>query len=246
MSIIYIIPALVVGSIISIIFASLLLLLPDKKLFYVSEMLVSLAGGTLLGAAFLGMMPKAILLIEGAWVLKLVLIGILMFFVLEKVILWRACYNKDCKRHKNASAQLILIGDAFHNFIDGVVIVSAFYISVSFGIAVTISVFAHEVPQEIADFGILLRNGFSRKKAFWYNTLSGSTTLIGGMITYFTLDSAKSIVPYVLSLSAASFIYIALADLVPQMHQTTKISKSIVQIMLIIGGIGVIYLIKNM
>lgn len=245
MELFYIILALFIGSIGSVGIASLLLLLPDYRLSKLSELLVSLAGGTLLGAAFLGMLPKAVSMLDSTMVFKLVLMGILLFFIIEKFILWRACHNKDCIRHQNASGQLILIGDAFHNFIDGVIIVSAFYISVEFGIAVSISVFAHEIPQEIADFGVLIKNGFTRKRAIIFNMLSGATALLGGLLTFFVLDVARNLIPYILALSASSFIYIALADLVPQMHKTIGIKKSLIQLFLILTGAAIIYLIKN-
>ncbi len=245
MELLYIILALTIGSIGSVALAGLLLLLPDNKLFKTANYLISLAGGTLLGAAFLGMLPKAITFIDAKSVFNITLGGILVFFIIEKVILWRSCQNRDCQRHQDASAQLILIGDAFHNFIDGVVITTAFYTSVPFGIIVTFSVLAHEIPQELADFGILLKNGFSKKRAILFNILSGSTTLLGGILTYFALDVAKSMIPYILAVSASSFIYIALADLVPQMHQKTKIKDSIIQIVLILTGISIIYIIKN-
>ncbi len=241
----YILLALLLGSIGSVGIASILLLLPDKQLSKLSELLVSLAGGTLLGAAFLGMLPKAVSMLEQTLVFQLVLAGIFLFFIIEKFILWRSCHNKDCSRHQNASAQLILIGDAFHNFIDGVIIVSAFHGSITFGIAVSLSVFAHEIPQEIADFGILIKNGFSRKRAVYFNMLSGATALLGGLLTFYILDVAKNLVPYILAFSASSFLYIALADLVPQMHKTTNPAKSIIQILLIILGAGIILLIKS-
>lgn len=245
MELFYIVIALLLGSIGSVGIASLLLLLPDKRLSKLSELLVSLAGGTLLGAAFLGMLPKAVSMLEHTFVFQLILLGIFLFFIIEKVVLWRTCHNKNCDRHQNASAQLILIGDAFHNFIDGVIIVSAFHTSIPFGIAISLSVFAHEIPQEIADFGVLIKNGFSRKRAIYFNMLSGATALLGGLLTFYILDVAESLVPYILALSASSFIYIALADLVPQMHKTTNFTKSTIQILLIFLGAGIILLIKS-
>lgn len=245
MELFYIIIALLLGSIGSVGIASLLLLLPDNRLSKLSELLVSLAGGTLLGAAFLGMLPKAVSMLEHTFVFQLVLLDVFLFFIIEKLVLWRTCHNKDCSRHQNASAQLILIGDAFHNFIDGIIIVSAFHNSITFGIAVSLSVFAHEIPQEMADFGVLIKNGFSRKKAVYFNMLSGATALLGGLLTFYILDVAKNLVPYILAFSAASFIYIALADVVPQMHKTTNITKSAIQILLIFLGAGIIFLIKS-
>ncbi len=178
-------------------------------------------------------------------VLKIVLAGIIGFFLVEKFILWRTCFNKECSRHRNASAPLILIGDAFHNFIDGIVITAAFLTSINFGILATLAVVAHEIPQELADFGILIHNGYSRQKALLYNLLSGSTALIGGILAFFALESAEQFIPYALAISAASFIYIALADLVPQMHNKTGSADSIFQFILIITGTLIIYFIKN-
>ena len=243
---IYIIIALIIGSVGSIGLAAVLLYLDDNRLSIISAYLLSLAGGTLLGAAFLGMLPKAVSLMENDnRVFYLVLVGIFFFFVIEKGILWRTCGNKDCERHQNAAAPLILLGDAFHNFIDGIIITAAFFTSNSFGILVTLSVFAHEIPQELADFGVLLQHGYSRRKALLYNLLSGCTTILGGIIAYFTIESATRLIPWILSLSAASFIYIALADLVPQMHKKTNIKDSVSQIGLIIIGLLIIYLIKK-
>jgi zinc and cadmium transporter len=152
---------------------------------------------------------------------------------------------KNCERHKSATAPLILIGDALHNFIDGVIIVAAFFTSYKFGILVTLTVFAHEIPQELADFGVLISNGYSKKKALVFNLLSGITTYFGGLLAYFTLEAANKLTPYVLAFSAASFIYIALADLVPQMHRKTNLKDSLVQISLIFTGILIIYIIRK-
>lgn len=242
----YIIIAIIFGSAGSVSLAGFLLLLKEDKLQKTATYLVSLAGGTLLGAAFLGMLPKAIKLLNEGTVLWVTLTGIMVFFLIEKIILWRTCYNKDCERHKNASAPLILIGDAFHNFIDGVVIASAFLTSINFGILAAIAVFAHEIPQELADFGILIKNGYSRKKAFTYNMISGLTAIPAGLLAYWFLDSARQIIPYVLAFSAASFIYIALADLVPQMHKKTAVKDSVLQLSLILSGIVIIYFFKQL
>lgn len=220
-----------------------ILLLNEKRLTALAACLTSLAGGTLLGAAFLGMLPKACNAASAGLTYRLTLAGILLFFITEKFILWHYCSGKECKRHQDASAQLILIGDGFHNFIDGIAIAAAYIASIPLGITVTLSVFAHEIPQELADFGILIRNGYTRKKAFFYNLLSGSTALAGGITGWIAMESAQNIIPWVLSFSAASFIYIALADLVPRMHQKTSIKDSFIQISLIVSGIAIIYLI---
>lgn len=246
MLLLYILIALFAGSFGSILLASGLLILSKQKLEQVSSYLLTFAGGTLLGAAYLGMLPKAINSHDNAgYILSLSLVGILVFFVLEKLILWRTCQNKHCERQKNASAPLILIGDALHNFIDGLIIATAFFSSPKFGVIISLTVFAHEIPQELADIGILINNGYSKSKALFYNLLSGATTFAGGLLAYFALDKAHILVPYVLAFSAASFTYIALADLVPQMHRKTNIKDSILQVFLIVTGILVIYVIKK-
>ena len=242
MELLYVIIALVLGSVGSVALAGLMLLLGDEKLDKFSTYLMYLAGGTLLGASFLGMIPKAISLSSSVITLQSILFGILFFFILEKVILWRSCRNKDCERHSHAAAPIILIGDAFHNAIDGVVIAASFLTSVELGIFVTLSVVLHEIPQELGDFGILIKSGYSRSKAFWYNALSGATAIVFGIAAFFTLETVTSLIPYALAFSASSFLYIALADLIPEMHRKTSFRDSITQIVLIVLGILIIYL----
>jgi zinc and cadmium transporter len=241
MGIIYVIIALFLGSVGSVALAGLLLLFGNEKLEKVSTYLMYLAGGTLLGAAFLGMIPKAISMSEPRLILQTIMFGVLLFFVLEKIILWRSCRNKDCERHMTAAAPIILIGDAFHNAIDGVVIAASFLTSTELGIFVTLSVVLHEIPQELGDFGILIKSGFSRSKAFWFNVLSGATAIVFGVAAYYTLDSIRSLIPYALAFSASSFLYIALADLIPEMHRKTSLKASISQVLLIALGILIIY-----
>ncbi|HOV11810.1 MAG TPA: ZIP family metal transporter, partial [Bacteroidales bacterium] len=175
MLLLYVLIALVAASIGSIALGSLLFLLDNNKLEKVALYLTYLAGGTLLGAAFLGMIPRASEMMQTSLVLKLILAGLLFFFVLEKFILWRTCRNKECERHVHAVVPMILFGDAFHNAIDGIVIVASFLTSPEMGFFVTLSVAMHEIPQELGDFGILLHSGMTRKKALLYNMLSGST-----------------------------------------------------------------------
>lgn len=241
----FVLLALVAGSIGSILLAGSLLLLSDIKLQKVTTYLTYLAGGTLLGAAFLGMLPKALSMLEAPKVLVIVLIGLLSFFVLEKIILWRTCRNKECDRHINAVVPMILIGDAIHNALDGIIIAASFLTSVELGIFVTVSVVFHEIPQELGDFGILLKSGLKRKKALLFNMLSGSSAIIAGIAAYFFLDTVKSLVPYALAFSVSSFLYISLADLIPEMHKKTKIKDSLIQIFLIVLGILIIYFVKK-
>lgn len=241
MEIINVLTALFLGSVGGTAIAGLMLLIESRKLEILSTCLMYFSGGTLLGAAFLGMIPKAVSMSDPKMILQSILFGILFFFLLEKIILWRNCGNKSCERHMNAAAPIILIGDAFHNAIDGVVIAASFLTSNELGIFVTLSVILHEIPQELGDFGILIKSGFSRNKAFFYNVLSSATAIISGVVAFYTLDSLKPLIPYVLAFSASSFIYIALAELIPEMHRKTSFKSSISQVILILLGILIIY-----
>nr|WP_304748893.1 ZIP family metal transporter [Rhodoferax sp.] len=220
--------------------AALLLVFPQTIRDALVPALVSYAAGVLLGAAFLGMIPTALARGEATLILPTVLAGLVLFFVLEKLVLWRHCHDRGCQSHHGQTGPLILIGDAFHNFVDGVVIAAAFLVAVPLGIATAVAVIAHEVPQEVGDFAILLDNGYGRAQAFWLNTLSASTTLPGALAGYFWLAQMQEAIAYILALSAASFVYIALADLVPSLHQKTTASQSILQLVLLLTGIGTI------
>jgi zinc and cadmium transporter len=242
MGIVYVFVALFLGSVGSVALAGIMLLLNSEKLERVSTLLMYLAGGTLLGAAFLGMIPKAVSMAEPRLIFMVILSGILFFFLLEKMILWRSCRNKNCERHVNAAAPIILIGDAFHNAIDGVVIAASFLTSTELGVFVTLSVILHEIPQELGDFGILIKSGYSRSKAFWFNALSGATAIVFGVAAFYALDTIRWMIPYALAFSASSFLYIALADLIPEMHRKTTLKDSLSQILLIVTGILIIYL----
>jgi len=241
----YTVLALSAAGIGSVALSSSLLLLNNKWLARVSSYLLYLAGGTLLGAALLGLIPEAAETLCIHDVAMWVLGGIILFFILEKIILWRTCHNENCERQNHAAAPMIIIGDAIHNAIDGVVIAASFLTSVELGIFVTISVLLHEIPQELGDFGILLKSGYSRKKALFYNMLSGSSAVVAGIAAYFLLDYVEAIIPYTIAIAAASFLYVALADLIPEMHKETKLKESAIQIILIIIGIAIILLSKG-
>lgn len=241
----YTLLALTAAGIGSVALSSSLLLLNNKWLTKISSYLLYLAGGTLLGSVLLGLIPEAAetLCIHDVaiWVLG----GIILFFILEKIILWRSCHDENCERQNHAAAPMIIIGDAIHNAIDGVVIAASFLTSVELGIFVTISVLLHEIPQELGDFGILLKSGYSRKKALVYNMLSGSSAVVAGIAAYFLLDYVEAIIPYTIAIAAASFLYVALADLIPEMHKETKLKESAIQIILILIGIAIIFLSKG-
>lgn len=229
----------ILGSVGAIAGAALLLLFQEGTRRILLPCLLSYAIGTLLGAAFLGMIPKALQQNTALAISGTILAGIVIFFVLEKVIIWRHCHDTECEVH-GAAGPLILIGDAFHNFVDGFVIAAAFLTSVPLGIAASLAVIAHEIPQEVGDFAILLENGYSKTRALALNFLSSLTTLPGAVIAYFFLGETLEAVPFILALSAASFIYIAIADLVPSLHRQVGLKPAINQLFLVLAGIGTI------
>jgi len=241
MTLTWIIVFSLLGSVGAVAGAALMLLFSNAVRKILVPNLISYATGTLLGAAFLGMIPAGLKQAPANMVTETVLAGIVLFFVLEKIVLWRHCHDDECQVHSRAGP-LILIGDAFHNFVDGVVIAAAFLTSVPLGVTAALAVIAHEVPQELGDFGILLDSGYSRKKAFMLNTLSAAATLPGALLAYFWLGESQKAVPYILGLSAASFIYIATADLIPSLHQRITLGSSLRQLVLMLLGIATIAL----
>lgn len=235
----------ILGSVGAIAGAALLLLFQEGTRKTLLPCLLSYAIGTLLGAAFLGMIPHALQQATPIAISGTVLVGIVLFFVLEKIVIWRHCHDTECEVHSSAGP-LILIGDAFHNFVDGFVIAAAFLTSVPLGIAASLAVIAHEIPQEVGDFAILLENGYSRTRALVLNLLSSLATLPGAVIAYFFLGSTREAVPFILALSAASFIYIAVADLVPSLHRQIGLKAALMQFVLILAGIGTIAIFQLM
>ena len=231
------------GSLGVVLGAGVLLLSAAEKRRRLLPSLVSYAVGTLLGAAFLGMLPRALEGGRSGKILSTTLFGLVLFFVLEKWVLWRHCHQADCDLHSSAGP-LILAGDAFHNFVDGSAIAAAFLVSIPLGISTSLAVIAHEIPQELGDFAILLENGYGRSWALFLNLLSSATTLPGALIAYFALSAMARIVPYVLAISAASFIYIAAADLIPGLHREITPRSGLRQMVLLLGGIATILLMQ--
>lgn len=228
------------GSVGAIAGAALLLRFPDTLRTRIVPCLVAYATGTLLGAAFLGMIPKGLAHAPALAITSTVLAGIVLFFILEKLVLWRHCHDSGCAAHGHQGARLIVFGDAFHNFVDGVVIAAAFLVSVPVGIATALAVIAHEIPQELGDFAILLSSGMSRGRALALNLLSSLATLPGVVLGWLWLDNMRAAIPYILALSAASFIYIAVADLVPGLHRRTGGKAALMQVGLVLAGIATI------
>jgi zinc and cadmium transporter len=221
--------------------SAMVMALPDLLRRSLVPWLLSYATGTLLGAAFLGMIPKAFAQAPSLEVSAALLAGFVAFFALEKLMIWRHCHGSECEVH-GAAGRLILVGDAFHNFVDGIVIAAAFVTSIPLGVAAALAVIAHEVPQEVGDFAILLDSGYSVRSALLLNILSASTTLPGAVLAYLWLGEAMAAMPYVLAVSAASFIYIAAADLIPALLRRVSPGSAFFQFLLVLAGIGTIAL----
>lgn len=250
------------GGALSVIAAAVFLLAPQHWRERVLPHLVSFAIGALLGAAFLALLPHAMLspgVRDIHDISFTVLFGLLGFFVLEKMILWRHCHSFACEAHtpehvadhghahghgergNRAAGTLILVGDGLHNFVDGIMIAAAFLTDTHLGIVTALAVAAHEIPQEVGDFAVLLDSGFSRARAFYYNLLASLTTVLGGLLAYFSMAELRQVTPYVLALAAASFIYIAVADLIPGLHRRLQPKVTLQQLGLILAGVAVIY-----
>ncbi|GKS60130.1 ZIP family metal transporter [Nitrospira sp.] len=232
------------GSVGAIAGAASFLLFPKEIRDRLVPFLVSYATGALLGAALLGLLPRAIEAGGVSMSLGVVLAGLLLFFVLERLLLWRHCHHEGpCDVH-GAAGHLVLMGDALHNFVDGAVIAAAFMTSIPLGIATGVAVIAHEVPQEVGDFAILLDNGFTPRRALVWNLVSGSTTIPGALLAYMGLQQLPQWTAVMLALSASSFLYIGLADLVPGLHQRIGPQTGVAQVGLILAGIGTIVLLR--
>ncbi|NOZ09932.1 MAG: ZIP family metal transporter [Gammaproteobacteria bacterium] len=244
------------GAVVGVLAASGVLMLSEKLISRLLPRLVSFAIGALLGAAFLGLLPHAL---EGRdlggihAITAVVLAGVLSFFLLEKMLLWRHCHAAHCEAHshgledaqKAATATMVLVGDGIHNLVDGILIAAAFLVDIHLGIVTTFAVITHEIPQEVGDFAILLQSGYSKTRALLFNLLSSLTTIIGGVVAYFALSLSMQLLPYILAVAASSFLYIAMADLIPDLHKRTEARATAEQVLLIIVGAGVIYWVHS-
>ncbi len=251
-------------------------------------MLISYAIGAMLGAVFLEILPHAMEVASSAkQMTATVLFGILLFFTLEKLVIWRHCHGDHCEVHAihteedcpdiqpnvqktdapatkyraaprasnsiiktvhthdhdhGRSGMMVMIGDTFHNFVDGILIASAFMVDVKVGIVTAVAIIAHEIPQEVGDFLILLHSGYSKKQAFAFNLVSSFATVIGGTIAYFALQHVQGWIPTILGLAASSMLYVAVADLIPSLHKRTELRATLSQLSLIACGVASIWL----
>ncbi|MET0280196.1 MAG: ZIP family metal transporter [Steroidobacteraceae bacterium] len=247
------------GGVAGVLLASAFLLVPVRLRARALPAMVSFATGALLAAALLGLLPEAIELAGpehyGAVGISL-LGGIALFFVLEKLVLWRHCHADDCETHtpahdhghrhghdahERAPGVMILVGDTIHNALDGVLIAAAFLIDLNLGVMTGLAVLAHEVPSEVGNFAVLLNSGMSRKQAFSWNLISALGAVLGGVLGYFALSTVQPALPYALGVSAASLLYVAVADLIPGLHRRVgTTSDSVLQVVLIALGVGLV------
>jgi zinc and cadmium transporter len=227
----------VLGGLGGLLVAASLLLIKDSARTKIVPELVSYAVGALLGAAMLKILPEASEQVPPTRLYATLLVGVMLFFVLEKLVLWRHCHTHDCEVH-GGSVVGVVVGDSFHNFIDGAVIATAVMTSVPLGISTAIAVAAHEIPQELGEFAILLHAGYSRGRALLLNVVSGMSSAVGALVAFVAFDYLPTLRPYCLALAAASFLYVAMADLIPGLHRGRTDAASMRQVVLIAAGIA--------
>jgi zinc and cadmium transporter len=244
MTLAWIVAASIAGGVLSVCAAALALFLRAAWV----HSLVSYAIGALLGAAFLEVIPHAFEHGEPHRVAASILGGILAFFVLEKLFLWRHSHDEPEAQHHHhdhgRSGTLIMVGDTIHNFLDGILIAAAFLQDIQLGIITALAIVAHEIPQEVGDFVILLNSGYSKTRAFCVNVLSSGATVVGGVLGYYTLQVLEGWTPVLLGIVAASMIYVAVADLIPGLHRRPELRATLSQTVLIALGIGSIALAR--
>lgn len=259
----WIILVTLLSGVVSVLAAGLFLVLPARQREAALPHLVSFATGALLGAALLALIPHAMLGAGSDRVhdVGIALIGgIALFFVLEKFLLWRHCHDDHCDEHtvsddghshghghsharvheqarRSASGALVLVGDALHNVLDGVLVAAAFITDVHLGLVTAVAIMAHEIPQEVGNFAVLLHSGMSRARAVALNLLASLSAVIGGVVGFFALEQSLALLPFALAVAAASLLYIAVADLIPGLHRRIDPRSSVMQVVLI--GLGV-------
>lgn len=258
MTLIWILLATIIGGALSAALASVFLLLQERRRTALLPHLISFATGAMLSAALLGLLPEAVASVGPQHVQAVgvaVLGGIGLFFVLEKLVLWRHCHTEECEGHTpgqlhpgpdahsrdRAAGWIVLFGDGVHNAFDGVLIAAAFLSDVKLGIVTALAITAHEIPQELGDLAVLLHAGMSPMRALWFNLASSLTSILGGVVGYFALRSALGVLPYAICVAAASLLYVAVADLIPGLHRRVDPKASVAQVVLITLGILVVW-----
>ncbi len=225
------------------------LILKRNLLEKIVMVLIALAAGGMLGGAFIHLLPEAIE--EGGPVFSIVILGIILFFIIETYLYWYHCHGGHLHKHKHRGrceirpmGYLNLIGDGVHNFTDGMIVAVAYMVSVPLGLITTIAVVFHEIPQELGDFGVLIYSGFSKNKALFFNFLSALTAILGVIITYAFASLVGGITVYLIPFAAGGFIYIAMTDLMAELKEETDIKKATLQILIFLIGIFLMWLVK--
>lgn len=217
------------------------LLLTKKSMQSIIVYLVALSAGTLIGDAFIHILPEAIGELSAENMFLMVLLSFIGFFIIEKYFHWRHCHTDNCDEH--TFGYMNLIGDAMHNFIDGLIIAAAFTADISLGIATTVAIALHEIPQEIGDFAVLLHAGWSKKKALLANLGVALFSVLGGVVGYFLAQSTENFIIYLLPIAAGGFIYIGASDLIPELRKETNAGRSARSLGLFLCGVGLMYLL---
>ena len=249
---IYIIVFSLLGGVLSVLLASSIALSIHTTWI---PMLVSYAVGAMLGAVFFEILPHAIAATHNTAQFSINLLGgLLLFFTLEKLVIWRHCHGDTCEVHTPPEASvrhqrlgaMVIVGNILHNFLDGVIIAVAFMVSIPLGLVTALAIIAHEIPQEVGDFVVLLHAQYSRREALYFNLLASGATLLGGVLTYLLKTWIIAGLPLILSLSCASLLYVALTDLIPHLHQRSATRTSLLQMALISLGIASVWMVQYM
>jgi zinc and cadmium transporter len=232
------------GSFAGLLIAAALLLFPAETRGKLVPWLVSYAVGTLLGSSLLHLVPEALDQVPARQGVFALLAGILTFFVLEKLVIWRHCHegDDDCATHSRA-ASLVIVGDAFHTFVDGAIIGAAVLTSAPLGLSTALAAATHEIPQELGDFGVLLHAGYSPRRALLLNVASGAAGVLGAVLVYTAASHVPAALPYMLAFAAGGFLYVAMADLIPGLHSRHQAQNPIRQTLLIAAGVATMLLI---
>lgn len=216
----------------------------DKMLKEIIFLFLGFSAGALIGSAFLHILPQALTKTKSEVVFYGVIAGIVLFFLMERFFYWRHCHDGICNVH--AFTYLNLIGDGFHNFVDGMVIAASFIISLKIGVVTTLAVILHEIPQELGDFGVLIYGGFTKQKALFFNFISALMAIVGAIAGYFISDITIGFANMILPVAAGGFIYIAACDLIPEIHKENNLRRSTLAFIAFLGGIAFMALARQL
>ena len=212
---------------------------------YISKlvfMLVGLSTGTLLGGAFFHLIPESLEVLSTDQTFMLLLVSFCLFFLLEKYLHWHHCHDEECETH--TLGYINLVGDFIHNFIDGIILASAFLVDIRLGLITSAALITHELPQELGDFAVLLHSGFKKEKALLYNFIVALAVVLGGLVGYFAVNVSQNLLPYMLPVAAGGFLYISTSDLIPELKKETNFYKSLNSFLLFLVGVVIMYALK--